>query len=105
MEIKLAGRAVIGFPSGGIPELIRQGVDGWVCAKPTVEALQAAMTAYLEDEGLARVHGTAARESLETLGIPQFGQKWLEVYEAATRSKNPECSSAPARREHLTSTE
>lgn len=105
MEAKAAGRAVIGFPTGGISELINHGVDGWLCPEPNVESLQAAITNYLEDEGLTRVHGTAARESLETLDIPQFGQKWLEVYAAATRSKNPECPSPPARREHLTSTE
>lgn len=90
MEAKLAGRAVIGFPRGGIPELIVHGVDGWVCAEPTVAALRAAMAAYLGDENLARVHGVAARQSLERLGIPNFRQKWLEVYEVATRSKRPE---------------
>lgn len=83
MEAKQAGRPAIGFPRGGIPELIEHGVDGLVCPEPTAEALTNALRTYLAAPDLALTHGAAARASLVRLGIPQFGQKWRDVYVAA----------------------
>jgi glycosyltransferase involved in cell wall biosynthesis len=83
MEAKQAGRTVVGFPRGGIPELIEHGVDGLVCAEASVPALASALRQYLSDPDLVRRHGEAARLSLERLEIPQFGRKWRAVYRAA----------------------
>jgi glycosyltransferase involved in cell wall biosynthesis len=83
VEAKQAGRAVIGFPRGGIPELVEHGVDGVVCAEASVAALASALRQYLKDPDLARRHGEAARLSLARLEIPQFGWKWRAVYRAA----------------------
>jgi glycosyltransferase involved in cell wall biosynthesis len=47
--------------SGGPAELVRDGVEGRVCA-PTAEAVGAAMQALSTDEALARAWGRAARE-------------------------------------------
>jgi glycosyltransferase involved in cell wall biosynthesis len=81
-ESKQAGRATVGFPRGGIPELIEHGVDRMVCAEASVPALASALRQYLNDPDLARRHGEAARLSLERLEIPQFGVKWHTVYRA-----------------------
>lgn len=83
IEAKQAGRAVIAFPRGGIPELIEHEADGLVCAAATVSALVVALRRYLAEPDLARRHGAAGRRSLERLGIPQFGPKWRDVYRAA----------------------
>jgi glycosyltransferase involved in cell wall biosynthesis len=95
MEAKQAGRAVIGFPRGGIPELIEHGVDGLVCAEAGVPALIAALRRYLNDPDLAHRHGEAAKLSLERFEIREFGQKWRAVYRAAVASP-AERSSTPA---------
>lgn len=83
MEAKNAGRAVIGFPRGGIPELIEHNVDGQICGETTTAALSAALRTYLDDPDLARRHGDAARRSLARFEIPRFGDKWQKVYELA----------------------
>jgi glycosyltransferase involved in cell wall biosynthesis len=83
MEAKQAGRAVVGFPRGGIPELIEHGVDGLVCDEASVPALASALRQYLSDPDLVRRHSDSARVSLERLEIPQFGLRWHGVYRAA----------------------
>ena len=81
-EAKRAGRPSIIFPSGGLPELIRHGCDGWVCSSKTKDALVAAMTYYLMNPGLAKVHGEAARASLAGLGVDTFAERWRAVYDS-----------------------
>jgi len=80
MEAKQAGSPSIVFPRGGMPELIEDGVDGFVCPKPTAEALADALRHYLADPELARRHGAAALTSLNRLQVNQFRVRWLEVY-------------------------
>jgi glycosyltransferase involved in cell wall biosynthesis len=96
MEAKQAGRAVVGFPRGGIPELIEHGVDGLICTEATAMGLARVIGQYLSDPDLARLHGEAARLSLVRLEIPQFGQKWSAVYRAAVTQPNGR-SARPAR--------
>lgn len=85
-ETKQAGRAVIGFPRGGIPELIEHDVDGLVCSQVSVIALQIAMHRYLADPSLVEKHGAAALRSLDRLGVPEFGRRWRAVYEIGSSS-------------------
>jgi glycosyltransferase involved in cell wall biosynthesis len=80
MEAKQAGCPSIVFPRGGMPELVEDGVDGFVCPEPTAEALADALRHYLVDAGLARSHRVAALASLNRLGVNQFSDRWLEVY-------------------------
>lgn len=79
LEAKRAGTPSIVFPSGGLPELVQDGVDGIVCPEKTVDALVVALTAYLADKSLALNHGEAARCSLERLGMADFGPRWSKV--------------------------
>jgi glycosyltransferase involved in cell wall biosynthesis len=81
MEAKAAGIPSIVFPSGGLPEMIQHGVDGFVCRDKSVEALIDALKVYLENPLIAAQEGVAAQASLERLGIPKFGSRWLSVYE------------------------
>jgi glycosyltransferase involved in cell wall biosynthesis len=85
MEAKQAGTPSIVFPSGGLPEMIEHGVDGYVCRDKTVEALEDQLRFYLNDRSLVRQHGAAARDSLARFGIANFGRRWLGVYKAAAR--------------------
>lgn len=80
MEAKQAGRPVIGFPRGGIPELIQHGVDGLLCDEPNAAGLEKALDIYLSNRELVKSHGVASRRSLERLGVPQFKIKWAEAY-------------------------
>lgn len=80
MEAKAVGRPAIVFPRGGLPEMIRHGVDGMICPDATVNALAEAMQTYLDQPTLAASQGKAARLSLERFGIDRFAERWMEVY-------------------------
>lgn len=83
MEAKQAGRAVIAFPRGGIPELVDHGVDGLLCGEATRSALAEAMKAYLENPAMVRDHSVAATTASARFGNAQFGASWSEVYASA----------------------
>jgi glycosyltransferase involved in cell wall biosynthesis len=85
MEAKQAGKAVIAFPRGGLPELIENGVDGLLCREATKSALVQALKAYLENPAMAREHGAAAAVTNKRFGNARFGASWHEVYATATR--------------------
>ncbi|QGZ93399.1 glycosyltransferase family 4 protein [Terricaulis silvestris] len=85
MEAKEAGVGSIVFPSGGLPEMIENGVDGVVCTEKTALALANALTSYLKDPEVARRHGQAARASLQRFQINRFAERWRHVINAADR--------------------
>lgn len=85
IEAKNASVPSVVFPSGGIPELISHGFDGYVCAAKTKEELVKGLRFYLDGgRDLSIRHGEAAKLSLDRLGITreQFTQAWIEVYES-----------------------
>lgn len=84
MEAKQAGKAVIAFARGGLPELIEHGVDGLLCREATKSALVQALRAYLENPAMAREHGAAAAVTSTRFGNARFGASWREVYATAT---------------------
>ncbi len=84
MEAKRAGRPTVAFPRGGLPELVNDGVDGFLCADATLASLADAIRRYLAEPELAERHGLAARASLDRLGIPRFAESWLNVYSNTT---------------------
>ena len=63
LEAMAMGRPVVATPVGGIPDLVRDGVDGCL-AEPTPAALSEAIGALLTDDDLAEQHGgSGARTS------------------------------------------
>lgn len=81
-EAKLARRPSIVFPSGGLPELITHGIEGYVCSSKTSTDLLAALEYYHELPDWGQSQGHAACASLERLGITRerFLSEWLNVY-------------------------
>jgi glycosyltransferase involved in cell wall biosynthesis len=84
MEAKRAGCPTVAFSRGGLPELVNDGVDGFLCADATSVSLADAVRRYLAEPELAARHGHAARASLDRLGIPRFAESWLTVYSNTT---------------------
>lgn len=70
------------YPSGGLPELITNGVDGYVCKESTEKNLYTCMGFYIENESLIVEHGAKAFESIYIHGIDEtsFTKKWIEAY-------------------------
>jgi glycosyltransferase involved in cell wall biosynthesis len=83
VEAKSAGRPSIIFASGGMAELVEDGVDGAVVTDRTVEGLARAMELYAATPDLAARQGVNARASLEKLRLDLFAATWRQVYENA----------------------
>lgn len=80
VEAKQAGRPSIIFKSGGMSELVTDGVDGFALSEKNATALAEAMEKYASNPRLARMHGEAASASIATLGLPDFAERWRAVY-------------------------
>lgn len=83
LEAKREATPSVVFPSGGLPEMVRHKVDGYVCREKSVDALEEGLRWMLSDlERVARM-GSAAREDSETrFGRERFAREWAKVYRA-----------------------
>ena len=83
LEAKNAGLPAVLFPSGGLPELVvEHGLDAWVCADRSSDALAAGLRHYLDMSNVElRAAGDAAWASLAVLGCDEetFRSRWLDV--------------------------
>jgi glycosyltransferase involved in cell wall biosynthesis len=64
-------KPVIACGSGGVPEIITHGQDGWLVRERSDEAVAAAMTKLLDDSELCRQLGERARETVRTRFTPR----------------------------------
>lgn len=81
LEAMAAGRAVVASDATGLPELIEQGVTGLAAPDGDAEGHAAAVERLLDDPGLARRLGAAARARIEGgLSDVAVARRSLEVY-------------------------
>jgi glycosyltransferase involved in cell wall biosynthesis len=80
LEAKMASIPSVVTPRGALPELIRHGEDGWICADISALALAEGIEKLLPDPAAARAAGKAASASLERFGRERFEQRWWEVF-------------------------
>jgi glycosyltransferase involved in cell wall biosynthesis len=86
LEAKSQGVPSVVFPSGGLPELITDGVTGRVCREKTAAALIEAITGYLDQpDALARAGEAARWESEDRFSPERFQSAWVNVYLKAWR--------------------
>jgi glycosyltransferase involved in cell wall biosynthesis len=82
-ESMAAGTPVLAFDTGGISELIDDGLTGWLAQRGDVGALAAKLRAILE-AGVAPEIGIAAREVVATrFSMDDFVERHLSLYRAA----------------------
>jgi glycosyltransferase involved in cell wall biosynthesis len=82
VEAKEAGVPSVIFPSGGLPELIRHNIDGFICKDKTSDSLIEAIEYYLNDPDKLTRAGAAALASMHKLGITKeaYKDKWVKIY-------------------------
>ena len=81
LEAKKVGTPSIVFPSGGLPEMVRHRIDGYVCRDKTPEALVEAIEWMLSDRDRLSKMGMAAIDDYETrFGRSRFLEEWSKVY-------------------------
>jgi D-inositol-3-phosphate glycosyltransferase len=78
LEAKVAGIPSVVLQSGALPDLVRHGVDGWVCEAPTAAAIAAALKYYFDDPATRVRHGAAAAAHARTFDREHFARGWRE---------------------------
>jgi glycosyltransferase involved in cell wall biosynthesis len=85
-----AGNAVIGSNASGIPEAIRDGVDGFLVTPGDDQMLADALRRLLEDPALRRRMGDSARKrALDRFSIHRMMDEYEELYVGAGRMSAP----------------
>lgn len=84
MEASACGRPVIGTDVGGTPEVVENGMTGWIVRPGSPQALAAAMTEAASDRERLRRLGAAARLRMERLfDRRRYAPAMMELYRAA----------------------
>ncbi len=79
LEAKQQGVAAVVYPSGGLAEMISNGVDGQVCGQPTVDSLRQCLGQLCGSPKQVAAMGLAAKQSAEDFERG-FEQGWDQVY-------------------------
>jgi glycosyltransferase involved in cell wall biosynthesis len=82
VEAKSASRPSVVFATGGLMELVETEVDGLCLTSKTAAALATALSYYVNAPDRAKEHGANAFASLGKLGVQNFAQEWLTIYQA-----------------------
>lgn len=88
LEVMSAGAPVIVGNTGGLAEIVTDGVDGLKVPPGDVDALAGAMAGLLTDPDLSRRLGAAGRRTAaERFSWPAIAPQTLEVYSATRMSR------------------
>jgi glycosyltransferase involved in cell wall biosynthesis len=71
VEAMAMRKPVVACGTGGVPEIITHGRDGWLVEERSAAAVAAAITALLNDGDLCRVMGARARETVRNRFTPR----------------------------------
>ena len=86
MEAMACGRAVVGTTVGGIPELVRDGVDGILVPPGDIGGLAAAVVQLLRDDGLRERMGSSGKERVRSFSWGATAELTAGAYGSALRS-------------------
>ena len=75
------GVPVVALRSGGVPEIVRDGQDGFLVTTGDIAGIAHAITKIVKDEGLRRRLAHSAMERAECFGITNHVQSVLNVLE------------------------
>jgi glycosyltransferase involved in cell wall biosynthesis len=88
LEAQLAGCPVVATAVGGVPELIADGMTGFLVRRGDVEALAARVSAILSDRPLSQKLVSAAREHVaQYLSQDRMIGEVLAIYDLATNAE------------------
>jgi glycosyltransferase involved in cell wall biosynthesis len=93
LEALAAGRPVVAFRSGGLPEIVEDGVTGILVPKGDVPGLAGALARLASDPDLARALAEAGRRSARRFTVPAHVERLMEVYDAVAAAHHADGSS------------
>lgn len=86
LDAMVAGVPVVATAAGGVPEVVRDGVDGLLVPVGDGAALGAAIQRVLRESGLGTALVAAARERVKQFSIERTVEGTLDVYRALGRT-------------------
>lgn len=90
LEAMAAGLPIVATPVGGIPDAIREGVDGFLVQSGDVNTLTARLALLLEDADLRERMGHAARQRvLDVFAIEAVLPKLEQIYDDLLMHSKP----------------
>jgi sugar transferase (PEP-CTERM/EpsH1 system associated) len=82
LEAMASGLPVIATRVGGNPELVEEGVSGWLTSPEDPPALSTALRRYMENSELRRLHGQTARSMAQSnFSMEAMINGYLTVYD------------------------
>lgn len=88
LESLAAGVPVVATDMGGLPEVIRHGVNGLIVQPDSATSLAGALLAYLAQPEVAQRHGNAAQQESRTRFDPaRHVDQVLQIYRCADRGR------------------
>src|SRR5213076_3217092 len=91
IESLACGTPVVGFASGGIPDMVRPGQTGWLAATGDTAALRDAINTALRDDATRNAMAQHCRRvAIEEYSIEVQASAYLKLYETwISRATNP----------------
>jgi glycosyltransferase involved in cell wall biosynthesis len=81
LEAMACGTPVVGFDTGGIPDMVRPGVTGWLAEVGNVRALREAIEQALSDDTIREQMGRQCREVVEEeYALEVQAKRYAELY-------------------------
>lgn len=88
LQAAAAGVPIVGARAGGIPEIVRDGVNGYLVEPGNVEQLYDAVSKLLENPVLAQQFGVAGRNVvLHYFSMPTMVEKYVNIYKQLSPHK------------------
>jgi glycosyltransferase involved in cell wall biosynthesis len=95
LEALAAGRPVVAFRSGGVPEVVQHNLSGIIVAKGDEAGLADGLARLLEDNDLRRRMAASGRERAQDFTLDRHVRKLTAVYEEVTAAH---CAAARGKR-------
>jgi glycosyltransferase involved in cell wall biosynthesis len=81
LEALACGVPVVAFSTGGIPDMIRDGIEGRLVPRGDVAALRAAISSVLDDRnGRAAMAANARQRAIQEYGLRIQANRYLNLY-------------------------